>query len=218
MKDIFEFIDHIFFINLDHRVDRKQHCEEQLKKIDPDLSHTTRLSGIIHKDKRGKIDGALGCCMSHIKCAEIAKEKGYKRFMVCEDDFFWNKDVSRILLHLDSFQQKVSNEDWFMFLLGTYERFDYKLHTDDIYKVLHSLSCTAYIVNDTCLYDWISIGEMNIKKWIEKKKGWYVNIDHLWLGYQKSGKIFTCNTEDYRLVKQISGYSDIAQCDREITW
>jgi len=60
-------IKHAFYINLETRPDRKQHVEEQLQNIgiSAERFNAIRLQ-----------NGAIGCSMSHLKCIEIAKEKG----------------------------------------------------------------------------------------------------------------------------------------------
>lgn len=57
-----KYIDHIFYINLEHRKDRKEQIESEIKKLDPNFSITERFNAIkTNKTKNKKIDGALGC-------------------------------------------------------------------------------------------------------------------------------------------------------------
>ena len=76
-----EKVDQIYYINLEHRTDRKEHIENEIKKIDPNLKKTTRIEAIKHKQ------GGIGCGMSHIKVLEDAIEKNYHNIIVLEDDF-----------------------------------------------------------------------------------------------------------------------------------
>lgn len=214
--NIFDYIDHIFYINLDKRVDRKIRTEEEIKKIDSNLNHVTRIPGVtIINPKTGKIDGHLGCAIAHIECAKVAKEKNYKRFIVFEDDFYFNKDVEEVQSKIIQFFE-CAPKDWYMFLLGTYKTFEYVPFKSDFYFVKKSMACTSYIVNETCIDDWIKIGVENISNWLTNKK--HTTIDGLWFGYQSNNKVYTANTESYRLVKQIDGFSDIRKDFRKISW
>ena len=68
----------VMYINLDSRVDRKEHVEKELVKI-----------GVIHPERLKAVkleNGALGCSMSHLKCIEIAKQQNYEYVLICEDD------------------------------------------------------------------------------------------------------------------------------------
>ena len=45
-----KYVDQIYYINLAHRKDRKEHIEKQIKKyLDPDLKITTRFDAIQYK-------------------------------------------------------------------------------------------------------------------------------------------------------------------------
>jgi GR25 family glycosyltransferase involved in LPS biosynthesis len=66
----------IFYINLEHRIDRKIEIESELKKLK--ISNYIRFNAI--KDE----NGALGCASSHLKVYEQAS--GLKPLMVLEDD------------------------------------------------------------------------------------------------------------------------------------
>ena len=71
-------IKHTFYINLDHRTDRKQHVETQLSSIG--INNYERFKAI-------KLpNGALGCSMSHLKCLEIAKQNNWEHLLIVEDD------------------------------------------------------------------------------------------------------------------------------------
>ena len=78
-------ITNIYYINLESRLDRKIHVEEQLK--------TVNLIGkrfpAIKKDK-----GGLGCALSHIECLEYAYNNNLDHVLICEDDItFLNPEL-----------------------------------------------------------------------------------------------------------------------------
>jgi GR25 family glycosyltransferase involved in LPS biosynthesis len=131
-----EDIKHIFYINLEHRVDRKHHVEEELTKIG--LQGYTRFNAIKMEN------GALGCSMSHLKCLQVAKENGWPHVLIVEDDIlFLEKDV--FIKQINNFF-KNHVDDWDTLLISgnnipPYERLD-----DTCVKVTTCQTTTGYLV------------------------------------------------------------------------
>jgi GR25 family glycosyltransferase involved in LPS biosynthesis len=131
-----EDIKHIFYINLEHRVDRKLHVEEELTKIG--LQGYTRFNAIKMEN------GALGCSMSHLKCLQVAKENGLPHVLIVEDDIlFLEKDV--FIKQINNFF-KNHVDDWDTLLISgnnipPYERLD-----DTCVKVTTCQTTTGYLV------------------------------------------------------------------------
>ena len=71
-------IDHIFYINLEERVDRKNLIEIELNKFDLKYERFPAI-----KDEMG----IYGCGLSHLSVLKLAKERGYKNVLIFEDDF-----------------------------------------------------------------------------------------------------------------------------------
>ena len=72
-----ELFKHTFFINLESRVDRLENVQNELRKM-----------GIIGERinaVKSKV-GGIGCTLSHIRCLEEAKQRGYEQVFICEDD------------------------------------------------------------------------------------------------------------------------------------
>ena len=63
-------IDHTWYINLEHRTDRKDQIEAELNKM-----------GIVAERFPAIYDsfGALGCSMSHLAVWQTSKQREYKR-------------------------------------------------------------------------------------------------------------------------------------------
>lgn len=82
-----DLVDAVLYINLEHRVDRREHLLGQLA-----------LAGV-PADKIHRVDavrrdvGALGCTLSHIKAFDLILEKGWRHVLVLEDDFTWMPGV-----------------------------------------------------------------------------------------------------------------------------
>ena len=70
-------ITNIFYINLEHRTDRKEHVENQLKLIG---LKGQRFNAIKMEN------GAVGCSMSHLKLLQQALKLGLDHIFIVEDD------------------------------------------------------------------------------------------------------------------------------------
>lgn len=129
-------IKHIFYINLEHRIDRKEHVEIELIKIG--LQGFTRFNAIKMEN------GALGCSMSHLKCLQMAKENGWPHVLIVEDDIlFLDKDI--FIKQINNFL-KNHIDDWDTLLISgnnipPYERLD-----DTCIKVTTCQTTTGYLV------------------------------------------------------------------------
>jgi len=72
-----ELFEHTLFINLDHREDRLRHLQGQFEVMG--------ISGERFPAVK-TANGAVGCTLSHIKCIEMAKSRGWSQVFICEDD------------------------------------------------------------------------------------------------------------------------------------
>jgi len=73
-------IQHVLYINLDARGDRRTKMESELAKVGLQYK-ATRFSAI-----RMPNLGAIGCSMSHLKCLQLAKSNGWPHVLILEDD------------------------------------------------------------------------------------------------------------------------------------
>jgi len=78
-------VDVVYYINLDHRLDRKQQILDEIQKLD--VSDIVRIPGVYEKEK-----GHLGCSKSHIKTLETFIDSGLDNCIVFEDDFQFIQD------------------------------------------------------------------------------------------------------------------------------
>jgi glycosyl transferase family 25 len=81
MKSI-QDIQHVFYINLASRTDRKAHVEQQLAKIGIPKTSVQRFDAI----RPANGNGAIGCTMSHLRCLQKAKEEDWEHLCIVEDD------------------------------------------------------------------------------------------------------------------------------------
>ena len=96
IDSMFDAVEHVVYINLDERVDRKQQVHLELLRFFP-ASKIQRFAAI-----RNEV-GGIGCTMSHIAVLEMAKREGWRNVMIVEDDLMWvanRKSSAKVLTHL----------------------------------------------------------------------------------------------------------------------
>ena len=133
-----ELLKNCLFINLDHRTDRLEHVEKQLKLIDVSGQ---RFNAIKMKN------GAIGCTMSHIKCLEIAKKNEWDYVFICEDDITFTKP--KVFLNsLNKFYNdtELFNSDWKVLIIGGNNCPPYTKISDYCIQVSSCQTTTGYIV------------------------------------------------------------------------
>lgn len=136
-----ELFENTLFINLDGRKDRLKHIKEQMKNMDIDAE---RVSAIKTED------GAIGCTMSHIKCLELAKSRGYKHVFICEDDIVF-KNPSLYKENLKKFYK--NNEiNWDILIVGGNNVPPFHKVNDYCIRILNCQTTTGYIVKEH-MYD-----------------------------------------------------------------
>jgi len=132
-----EWIEKVFYINLEHRKDRNQYCLNQLKSIGFQENQIERFNAIQF------YLGGIGCTKSHIACIELAKERNYKHIMIVEDDIeFTNPSLIKQQIH-QLFQDNISFDVCMLGLnLQSYSKINPYLC-----RVFEALTTTGYIVH-----------------------------------------------------------------------
>ena len=127
-------IKNIFYINLDRRIDRKQHIEGQMKLLN---WQGQRFPAISHKF------GALGCSLSHLMLVNYAKQNNLDHILILEDDVTFLNPA----LFLNSLNNFLKNhKDFDVLLLAGNNMGDYQRIDDFCVKVSHCQTTTAYLV------------------------------------------------------------------------
>lgn len=75
-------VDHVYYINLDYRTDRRLQFEDWIEESKFPLEKVTRVSAV-HVPGRGH----LGCTLSHIKTLELFLQSNHKVCLILEDDY-----------------------------------------------------------------------------------------------------------------------------------
>jgi len=93
-----DVVDGFIFINLEERKDRRKILENELRRMEVPMDMIFRL--VATKEERC---GHLGCAKSHLEALALAREKGWKRFIILEDDFRFSVTKQQFLYTLDRF-------------------------------------------------------------------------------------------------------------------
>jgi hypothetical protein len=148
-----EYFDMTYVINLDKRKDRWEHMEVQLKNSG--INNYTRMSATVVSDKQTKdiphhkfkmhniqerfkkdyVKGAVGCRRSHLRCIQDAKEKGYEKILILEDDVEINPAI-----HSDLSSNLPSISDWQMLYFGG----DYQEHNKTFQTSSYAINSSLY--------------------------------------------------------------------------
>ena len=195
-----EDIKHIFYINLEHRIDRKLHVENELTKIG--LTNFTRFNAIKMPN------GALGCSMSHLKCIQLAKENKWPHVLIVEDDIEF-LDQNTFINQANKFLQTI--DKWDVLLLAGNNILPYKTidNNDSCVKVSGCLTTTGYIVSSHYYDKLIQNIKMGITFFMRRpqQKKLYA-IDVFWKPLQEVDNWYLLTP---LTVIQMEDYSDIEQ-------
>jgi GR25 family glycosyltransferase involved in LPS biosynthesis len=194
LKNINE-IKHAFYINLEHRKDRKQHVENQLKVIgiQAERFNAVKLP-----------DGALGCSMSHLKCLQIAKEKHWEHVLICEDDItFTNPKL--FTQQMNKFLKTQST--WDVVLLAGNNMPPFKQIDDYCVQVSRCQTTTGYLVKSHYYDTLINNIKMGMNMLVKNREQHRIYaIDKFWFSLQARDLWFLITPLS---VVQRQDYSDI---------
>ena len=190
-------LENIFYINLEHRTDRKAHVENELKKMG--WKNYTRFNAIKCKD------GRVGCSMSHLKLLKDAKENNLDYVVIVEDDIcFTQPKVFNDML--EDFLSKNIEYDVLLLAGNLRSRSTINL-TSYLHKVYRSCTTTGYIVKKHYYDTLIENIESGIKNLLSHPElhGQFA-IDTNWFTLQEKDNwvIFRPRT-----ITQLPDYSDI---------
>lgn len=129
---MWEFIDKVIYINLDHREDRRIIMKTFFEKGKIPDEKIVRFPAI--KKPKG-----VGCLQSHTEALQMAKDQGWKNVLILEDDLEWlNFEEGYKQL-----QSLMSLPQWDVIqLVGWYVKYDFP-------RVYYTLNAGAYLVNSS---------------------------------------------------------------------
>jgi len=130
-----ELLKNTLFINLESRTDRLHHALLEFKKMNINAERI---------DAVKVYNGAVGCTMSHIKCIELAKQRGYDFVFICEDDITFT-NPTLLKQQLEKFEK---NEDisWDVLIIGGNNVPPFQQVQEYTARVFYCQTTTGYIV------------------------------------------------------------------------
>lgn len=131
---MWEFIDKVIYINLEHRQDRRDIMKIFFEKGQIPEDKVVRFPAI------SKPDGRIGATYSHAEVLNIAKQNGWKNVLICEDDLEWTDDFEEGYKMLEEY---VKFPNWHVImLLGWYVKYDFP-------RVMMAGNAGCYLVNSS---------------------------------------------------------------------
>jgi len=199
------FIDKIYYINLDKRRDRKELLEEEFDKMQIPKDKIERFPAFYNEE------GMIGCNQSHLEVLKLALKNNYENVLIFEDDFKFLVTKENFYDLLNKFFQKYKDDYDVCFLQYNIVE---KIDKDEIIsQTTKSHGAAGYLINKKIISDFINILEEATKNLIKTKEHWNYQNDTCWHQLQKTRNFYFFNE---RIGKQRASYSDLSCefCDR----
>ena len=188
-------IDHIFYINLEHRIDRRSEFENEMKLMN---LKAERFNAI-------KCDpGLAGCGYSHLNVLKLAKERGYKNVLIFEDDFTFLVDKERFEKELETFFDEIKEFDVCM-ISYSLVRHESIPNITSVNKVIEAQTASGYIVSERFYDSLIKLYEEAIPILERTDMHWLYANDQCWKSLQPNSLWYALKT---RIGKQRPSLSD----------
>jgi len=187
---MFDFIDRVVYINLEHRTDRRISIETELAKYFPPWK-ISRFDAI----RNGK--GYIGCTMSHIGVVELAISRGWKNCLIVEDDAVWSNFENGYLL-----LEKLVKNPYDVITFGT----TFTTYDRDTYRLKSGQTTTAYLINSQYYHTYLDNVKEGLSKLLETDIVKQYALDVYWKILQAKDNWYCIMPG---LMTQKDGYSDI---------
>ena len=193
-----EDITNVFYINLEHRIDRKMHVENELRELG--LNNFERFNAIKMNN------GAIGCSMSHLKLLQMALTNKLDHILIVEDDItFIDKELFKKQLN-KFFQLDLR---WDVVLFAGNNMPPYQLVNDCCVKVSKCQTTTCYLVNGHYIKILLNNVKMGLTHLLNKPEQHSIfAIDKFWFILQQNSNWYLITP---LTVIQREDYSDIEQ-------
>jgi len=197
-----DLIDGIVYINLDHRLDRRELLLKELKRLQVSCPEVERIPAF-----HTPMNGRKGCMLSHIAALEMAEKKGWKSVLILEDDCRFSKDIRKIHQAIEGFE-KTLGEEWDVFFLGG-QFLESSTVSPLLIRVTKSRRSHAYIVNRSyyCMLKACFVAgykAMENDLFVVQSSG--KSLDVVWNALQKKGRWFGMKES---VAEQDESFSDI---------
>lgn len=228
-----EYFDQIYVINLESRKDRLQEIREEFNKIGIDFSHPKFqvFKAIKPETYDGwPTQGTKGCYLSHLGVLKNAKQNGFERILILEDDASFTQYFN-ILMDETIRQLKdthTENSAWGIFYGGyrACENVDdkiteayklNKLYSKNIFKPLpeHEIFCLHFVaITKPVIAQLVDYLEAIMNKPMGDPTGGRMHVDGAYNWFRKEHPEITTLMAYPQLAKQRSSRTDI----HELKW
>jgi hypothetical protein len=159
---LFDYIDEAYYINLDHREDKKEILENHLSDLGikeyvkrrkafypPDLGYPKLENGNYDPFSYGR------CCLhSHVELIKEAKERQSSNILLFEDDvkFYTDGGYNPLEVIQNAINQLRKITNWEIFYLGTNpgtSQTEFNLVDENLIKVVEAIGTHAVLINHT---------------------------------------------------------------------
>jgi glycosyl transferase family 25 len=195
----FDFVTKAVYINLEDRVDRKEHAEQQLLKY-IDSSKIFRFNAI----RNAK--GAVGCGLSHIAVLEMAIAEKWDNVFIAEDDILWTNEFQ----HGHDILESLIRRDYDVIVLGGTFIKSYK----NSFKLISCNCALAYIVNKSYFQPLLQCFKDGIVELIKTDNQSKYAIDQAWKPLQRSDNWYIIKPN---MCMQLPSYSNIENTFKDYT-
>jgi hypothetical protein len=187
----------IYYINLNHRIDRKKLIENEFLKLQ--ITHAIRFNAIKNNN------GALGCSISHKSIYELVKNSN-KLVLICEDDIQFNSSK----FYLDKLINDFNNDIRLDVLCLAYSSFLNFSISDDFYITSNTQTMSCYILKPHVIKKFIEIANESIYGLMNFKNEQTYAIDQVW---KKLQYLYVFAIPKIRVASQRKSYSDIKKLE-----
>ena len=191
---LFEAFNAVYVINLDSRPDRMMDFRQGLRSLgmtDHEIDQKIiRFSGVIPKNG----PGALGCTLSHLNIVKDAKEAGYEKILVFEDDAI---PYAEGIKYMNDVVEDLENESWDLYYLGYNSHHPLELHSKNSLSA-RDLFSTHAVAYRSSFFD----------RFIDDYVNNRIEIFDVWLRYNIQTSL-KCLASYPMLFIQSTSYSDI---------
>ena len=183
-----------FYINLDHRTDRRSEFEGEMKRLGLSCERfgaTKRRPGI------------LGCGYSHLAVLKEARARQYESVLIFEDDF-------QFLVEPDTFwtlMESLKGVSYDVIMLG-YNIQHSQPHSDLLLRVTEAQTASAYLVHSRMYDRLINLYEYAMPQLEQTGQHWIYANDQVWKGLQQISDWFATKV---RIGIQRPSYSDTGE-------
>jgi hypothetical protein len=201
-------VDAVYYINLDHRTDRKDEFLSEISKVRIPNEKIVRIPGVYIKAR-----GDLGCSKSHIETLKQFIDSGYDRCIVFEDDFQFIEKHPNLEPYFQKLEkaQKENGLTWDVILFAACEADSESTEYPFLTKMNNAQTTAGYMMSKNYAPTLLANFEEGAKLLEESYNAGKPNpseyaVDQYWKRLQKTGQWFRFEP---KIGKQRKSYSDI---------